>query len=196
VTADRVIPSGEEITFAYANVNLLDSRQSRLRTINDTHRFRCLCETCNKPNEPKVIAESDKRREELRTWAKTAPVMWKWFSDFSIKDDYMLHPHVRALFLMQKEGLYLPERKGHLLAIAETYAALGERAKYIQWAKKVQEYHKSKNEDRSARDLKPLIANPESHPQWKLRIKAKEGKSLHLLPRFRVRYAIFDHGFF
>jgi hypothetical protein len=182
VTADRVISAGEEITIKYANVNLLDSRQSRLKTLKDTHRFQCVCDTCNKPNEPKAIAESDKRREELRTWAKTAPAMWKWFSDFSIKDDYMLHPHVRALFLMKKEGLYLPERKGHLLAIADTYAALGEPTKYIQWAKKVQEYHISKNEVRSAQDLEPLIATPESHPQWKLRIKAKEGRRLTSSP--------------
>jgi hypothetical protein len=116
VTADRVIPVGEEITIGYAGVNLLHSRESRLKTLSDTRRFQCVCKTCDKPNEPKAIVESDRRREELTTWARIAPVMWKWFSDFSIKDDYMLHPHVRALFLMQKEGLYLPQRKGHLSA--------------------------------------------------------------------------------
>jgi hypothetical protein len=119
--------------------------------------------------------------------------MWKWFSDFSLKDDYMLLPHVRALFLMQKEGLSLPERKGHMIAIADTYAALGERTKYIQWAKKVLEYHKSTNDVHSVRNLEPFIADPESHPEWRLRIRAKEGKwsfpfsamiSLSVMPEF------------
>jgi hypothetical protein len=183
VTADRVISAGEEITIGYPNANLLHPRDSRLKTINEARGFQCICETCNKPNEPKAIAESDKRREELRTWARTAPVMWKWFSDFSIKDDYMLHPHVRALFLMQKEGLFcLPGRERHLIAIANIYTALGERTKSIRWTKKIQEYYKSKNDVSAAQSLEPFIENPESHPQWKLRIKAREGKCPFLPP--------------
>jgi hypothetical protein len=70
----------------------------------------------------------------------------------------------------------LPGRERHLIAIANIYTALGERTKSIQWTKKIQEYYKSKNDVSAAQSLEPFIENPESHPQWKLRIKAREGK--------------------
>jgi hypothetical protein len=181
VTAARHISAGEEITFAYTDV--LECRASRRKVLLETRHFECVCDACDNPR-PEEVAASDRRREELKNWARTAPVMWMWLSDFSLPDDYVLQPHLRALELMQEEGLHLPQRAEHLSAIVNAYSAMGDRVKFIEWMEKLEEYRRSTGNIREAEKIRRLIVTPELDSEWEIRAKAQAGMKFfsYMLP--------------
>src|SRR5271154_3491666 len=93
VMADRLIPAGEEITFAY--VDVLQTRDPRRKKLRETRGFDCVCKACNL-TDPKAISESDQRRTELKNWASTVTPIWRWLSDPSLPDNHLLKPNLNA----------------------------------------------------------------------------------------------------
>lgn len=195
--AMRPILSGEEITKTYTDITA--PRAIRMAKLQRSYGFSCDCPYCTLPT-PEAIARSDAARAELRDWRNTHPTYMKWSKDLCRADDTVIQSHLRALELIDQEGMH--GMQGIFLEeIALSYAILGQEVEFRIWAERVVELWKELDPEQSEEYTK-YLANPKSFKQWAWRKKqklrelscpARQGFNSHLstyLPRNAWRTAI------
>ncbi|KAF9003065.1 hypothetical protein BDQ17DRAFT_515781 [Cyathus striatus] len=174
VTAVRPIRKNEEITITYIAPD--QPREERIKCLETVHGFSCVCSYCLILNTDDLL-NSDIAREILHnTWTLgNLSSFNKWCRDPSMPDDFLISQHMRALTLIQQEGLqvldYGPgmhpdlDVGRHCDAIAMCYGALEDTDNFILWIKHVKEMHIVWQPDR-APVFKKWISNPSSFPVW------------------------------
>lgn len=168
--AARNIESGEELTVAYAGLDLrYNERMERLRPFG----FRCTCSACMDPG-------SDKRRK-----VALGKVNWKafrsWSRDNSLPDNHILVNSFTRIKLLEAEGL----EASHLyctnyLEAVLCYVALGDQENANKYTDILEKYmpsyyltvDDSGGELKFAQDLiKVLVEDVTKHEWWACRKK-------------------------
>ncbi|TFY83504.1 hypothetical protein EWM64_g520 [Hericium alpestre] len=126
LTAARTIPAGTEITRTYIeNAEPAADRQLALRP----YGFRCRCAACASPR------VSDLRRWQIvKDACEPLPAVRAWMRDPALTDDHLIRVSKRVLQLGQEEGMEASAGfyGAHLLQLTLSYAALGERERYLE----------------------------------------------------------------
>ncbi|KAF8152563.1 hypothetical protein B0H34DRAFT_784605 [Crassisporium funariophilum] len=187
LTAVRPIDAGEEITIPYVAPDMLsDLRRDTLSTL---YGFECVCSYCQLPEDK--IRQSDLARTTLSAmWGDAAaeaglPSFEKWCLDPELSDDVLINAHVRALHLIEREGLQILDTHGHTEAeaggvggahperdigrhldlIAMCYGALEDADNFRKWVERAGEARlRCRPEQRLA--FQKWLSNPISFPVW------------------------------
>ncbi|KAF8584458.1 SET domain-containing protein, partial [Ramaria rubella] len=97
----RSIPAGEEITASYLDLSW--NRAKRLYELNRKYHFTCTCRYCIGTGPSS--ADSDFRRRELQNWSLTNLTFEKWVADPQQDRNALIKSSLRALEMIEKEGL-------------------------------------------------------------------------------------------
>ncbi|KZV65448.1 SET domain-containing protein [Peniophora sp. CONT] len=127
--AGRHIAVGEEITIAYTP--LMRPRVARQLILRSSYGFNCTCSACTLPVAESV--RSDQARIELAKWWEHSVSFEYWLADDEQPRDALILAHVRALAVLDSEGLFAPRAK-HLEVVARCYGALGMRDAFVKQA--------------------------------------------------------------
>jgi hypothetical protein len=128
------------------------------------YHYDCLCTYCDLPD-VFAIAASDQRRKELEAWDRGNTAFEHWVRDCSAPDNALIRANLRALVMIEKEGLH-DLSYGHLDNICRSYGALGEKEKFILWAVKARLIWAAKGMKDVAAVYTQWIARPESFQRW------------------------------
>ncbi|THH11290.1 hypothetical protein EW146_g8095 [Bondarzewia mesenterica] len=131
LSALRPIPVDEEITIAYTS--LTAPLASRLFTLRAAYHFACACESCVRPRTDRALLQSDQNRIELDRWWARRTTFERWLKDRSMPYLALIIAHVRALEMLEQEGLH-DGRARHCDMVARCFGALGETNKFVEWA--------------------------------------------------------------
>ncbi|CAK5281855.1 unnamed protein product [Mycena citricolor] len=126
--AVRDIPQGEELTFAYTNIQMPAGHRNRaLRP----YQFTCRCSAC-------LNAKlSDKRRKKI---AGFAPDVRSWAADHTLTDDWLIVQCREQLERIDSEGFEADEAYYDALkTLMEFYLCLGDAENAAVWADKMEQ---------------------------------------------------------
>ncbi|KAF7374781.1 SET domain-containing protein [Mycena sanguinolenta] len=163
----RPIRAGDEIVQQY--VDVLSPRAER-RAHLARYDFECMCKHCDLPDED-AVTRSDAARAELRNWRHLQPRFLPWSTDMCRADDAIIVSNLRALALIEQEGLY-GLQVPFMEEIALSYAVLGDESRFREWAQQVVDLCAGQDPERSAR-FAGWIADPQSYKQWGWRAKQR-----------------------
>ncbi|KAJ7725632.1 hypothetical protein DFH07DRAFT_946188 [Mycena maculata] len=164
----RAVRAGEEIHNQY--IDVLAPRAVR-RSELVRYGFECMCPHCDLPDAA-AVARSDAAREELRNWRHLHPRFLPWSTDICRPDDTIIVSNLRALELIEQEGLY-GLQVPFIEEIAMSYAVLGDELQFRDWAQKVVDLCAGQDPER-ARKFAGWIADPRSYKQWGWRAKQRQ----------------------
>jgi hypothetical protein len=95
-----------------------------------------MCSHCDLPDE-EAVTRSDTARAELRDWRQLHPRFLPWSTDICRADDAIIVSNLRALALIEQEGLH-GMRVPFIEEIALSFAVLGDESRFREWAQKTQ----------------------------------------------------------
>jgi hypothetical protein len=167
LVALRPIQAGQEITVAY--ITPTHSRRERRTKLKAMYNFSCRCEFCARP--AAVTSKSDATRAELHTVWASLPSFEKWCLDATMGDHTLIDAHIRAVSLIESEGLQMLEYGKHLDAIAMGYGALRDVEQFCEWARRARDFRPS--DPNASRVLKQWIQDPCTFPVWGWRTSLK-----------------------
>lgn len=169
----RDVHAGEEIHNQYIDVLApRDERRAQLAR----YGFECMCVHCDLPD-ASAVARSDAARAELRDWRQLHPRFLPWSTDMCRADDTIIVSNLRALALIDQEGLYGMQIP-FMEEIALSYAVLGDEPQFREWAQKVVDLCAGQDPERAAK-FSGWMADPHTYKQWGWR--AKQRLSLYAL---------------
>ncbi|KAF7296014.1 SET domain-containing protein [Mycena kentingensis (nom. inval.)] len=163
----RAVRAGEEIHNQY--IDVLAPRAER-RAQLARYDFTCMCPHCDLPSE-EAAARSDAARKELRDWRHLHPRFEPWSEDLCRADDTIIVSSLRALDLIEQEGLYgmsVP----FLEDIALSYALLGDEVQFRVWAEKVVLLCAGQDPKRADK-FGRLLEDPRRYKRWGWRAKQR-----------------------
>ncbi|KAJ7108447.1 hypothetical protein C8R43DRAFT_1139986 [Mycena crocata] len=163
----RDIYAGDEIYNQY--IDVLAPRAER-RAQLARYGFECMCTHCNLPNEA-AVTRSDAARAELRNWRHLHPRFLPWSEDMCRADDTIIVSNLRALDLIEQEGLY-GMQVPFIEEIALSYATLGDEPQFRLWAQKVVDLCAGQDPDRAAK-FAEWLKNPSRYKRWRWRAKQR-----------------------
>ncbi|KAJ6513102.1 hypothetical protein C8R45DRAFT_813680 [Mycena sanguinolenta] len=163
----RPIRAGDEIFNQY--VDVLSPRAER-RAHLARYNFECMCKYCDLPDED-AVARSDAARAELRNWRHLHPRFSPWSTDMCRADDAIIVSNLRALALIEQEGLH-GLQVPFMEEIALSYAVLGDEPRFREWAQQVVDLCAGQDPEQSTR-FAGWIADPRSYKQWGWRAKQR-----------------------
>lgn len=163
----RPLRAGEEIHNQY--VDVLAPRAVRHAQLA-RYGFVCMCVHCDLPDAA-AVARSDAAREELRDWHLRHPHFLPWATDLGRADDTILAANLRALALIEQEGLH-GLQVPFLEEIALSYALLGDAPLFRRWAQKLVDLCEAQDPDR-AMEFAAWMANPRTFRLWGWRRKQR-----------------------
>ncbi|KAF8206278.1 hypothetical protein K438DRAFT_1963352 [Mycena galopus ATCC 62051] len=164
----RPVRAGEEIHNEYIDV-LAPHAQRRAQLAR--YGFECLCVHCDLPDAD-AVARSDAARIELRNWRHLHPRFLPWSTDMCRTDDAIIVSNLRALDLIEQEGLY-GLQVPFMEEIALSYAVLGDEPRFREWAQKVVDLCVGQDPERATK-FAGWIADPQSYKQWGWRAKQRQ----------------------
>ncbi|KAJ6479580.1 hypothetical protein C8R45DRAFT_832800 [Mycena sanguinolenta] len=167
LVALRPIEAGQEITVAYITPTC--SRTERRTKLKMIYNFSCRCEFCARPSS--LTSKSDAARSELRAFWASLPSFEEWCLDPNIGDYALIDAHVRAVSLIESEGLEMLEYGKHLDAIAMGYGALRDVEQFREWAWRARDFRPMDPD--ASRVLQTWILDPTTFPVWGWRGLAK-----------------------
>ncbi|KAJ7186406.1 hypothetical protein C8R46DRAFT_274791 [Mycena filopes] len=165
LVALRPIHAGQEITVAYITPTY--SRAERRAQLKSMYNFSCRCEFCARPEA--VTSYSDAVRSELRAfWTPDnqhhLPSFEQWCVDASMGDYALIEAHMRAVALIEAEGLEVLEYGKHLDAIAMGYGALRDVEQFRAWTWRARDCRPM--DPAGSRVMQKWITDPETFPVW------------------------------
>ncbi|KAJ7238271.1 hypothetical protein B0H12DRAFT_1025867 [Mycena haematopus] len=160
LVALRPIQAGQEITVSYIAPTC--SRAERRTKLKMMYNFSCRCEFCARP--ASLIYQSDAARSELHTMWASLPSFEEWCLDPNMGDYALIDAHMRAVSLIESEGLEMLECGKHLDAIAMGYGALGDVERFREWAWRARDFRPMDLD--ASRVLHTWILDPETFPVW------------------------------
>ncbi|KAJ7140972.1 hypothetical protein C8R44DRAFT_762184 [Mycena epipterygia] len=159
----RPYRAGEEIFNQYIDVLAPRAvRQAQLAR----YGFTCACTYCAAPS-----AASDAARAELRDWRALHPRFMPWATDMCRADDTVIAASLRALALIEQEGVYGLQVL-FFEDIALSYAVLGDEARFRDWAQKIVDICAAQDPERAAR-FAGWMAEPRTYKLWGWRAKQR-----------------------
>ncbi|KAJ7647805.1 hypothetical protein FB45DRAFT_733633 [Roridomyces roridus] len=164
----RPVRAGEEIHNQY--IDVLAPRHVR-RAQLARYDFDCMCPHCDLPDDD-AVARSDAARAELRDWHQLHPRFLPWSMDMCRSDDAVIVSSLRALDLIEQEGLY-GMQVPFMEDIALSYAVLGDEQRFGEWAQKVVDLCAGQDPER-AQKFASWIANPQKYSRWGWRAKQRQ----------------------
>lgn len=163
----RPVRAGEEIHNQYIDVLApRDERRAQLACYD----FECMCTHCDLPDAA-AVARSDAARTELRNWRHLHPRFLPWSTDMCRADDAVIVSNLRALALIEQEGLY-GLQVPFIEEIALCHAVLGDEPRFRKWAQKVVDLCVGQDPERAAK-FAAWIADPQSYKKWGWRAKQR-----------------------
>ncbi|KAF9466655.1 hypothetical protein BDZ94DRAFT_1250418 [Collybia nuda] len=162
LTAVRPIVSGEEITIHYTSVTR--SRYERRDTLQSLYGFSCRCDYCSLPS-TEAFSRSDEARAELENFWATLPTFEQWCLDASMPDTALIDRHVRALQLIEQEGMHILNSEKHADAIAMCYGALEDVEMFRAWTGRARGV-KLRTSTSELIVLAKWLSNPLVFPAW------------------------------
>ncbi|KAF7334623.1 SET domain-containing protein [Mycena venus] len=160
LVALRPIHAGQEITVAYITPTC--SRTERRAKLKAIYNFSCRCEFCARP--ASLTFKSDAARAELVS-ESGLPSFENWCLDANIPDHALIDAHMRAVSLIEAEGLQTLDSYGkHLDAIAMGYGALRDVEGFREWAWRAMDFRPM--DSGASRVLENWILDPETFPVW------------------------------
>ncbi|CAK5266075.1 unnamed protein product [Mycena citricolor] len=163
----RDVRAGEEIFNQY--IDVLAPREVR-RAQLARYGFECTCRHCNLPDEA-AVSRSDAARAELRDWRSLHPRYLPWSTDMCREDDVVIVSNLRALELIEQEGLH-GMQVPFIEEIAMSYALLDDESNFRIWARKVVVLCAGQDPER-AQKFSRWLENPKSFKQWGWRAKQR-----------------------
>ncbi|KAF8584462.1 hypothetical protein K439DRAFT_1346172, partial [Ramaria rubella] len=127
----RSISAGEEITASYLDLSW--NRAKRLYELNRKYHFTCTCPYCSGTSS----ADSDFRRRELQNWSSTNLTFEKWVADPKQDRKTLIKSSLRALEMIEKEGLQGTFAHRHYWDLAMCYGALADAKNMKKWGWKL-----------------------------------------------------------
>ncbi|KAJ7083543.1 hypothetical protein C8R44DRAFT_651994 [Mycena epipterygia] len=167
LVALRPIQAGQEITVAYVTPTL--SRSERRTRLKAMYNFSCRCEFCARPEA--VISKSDAARAELHTLEASLPSFEKWCLDATMADHALINARIRAVALMESEGLEMLDYGRHLDAIAMGYGALRDVEQFREWSWRAKDFRLLDPD--ASWVLEKWIQDPDTFPVWGWRTSLK-----------------------
>ncbi|KAJ7287013.1 hypothetical protein C8J57DRAFT_1282543 [Mycena rebaudengoi] len=164
----RDVRAGEELYNQY--IDVLAPRATR-RAQLAPYDFTCACIHCNLDDEA-AVARSDAVRAELRNWRNLHPRFEPWSMDICRADDAIIVSNLRALELIEQEGLY-GLQVPFIEEIALSYAMLGDEDQFRMWAQKLVTLCAGQDPARATK-FAGWIANPASYKKWGWRTKQRQ----------------------
>ncbi|KAK7033236.1 SET domain-containing protein [Favolaschia claudopus] len=163
----RPVRTGEEIHNQY--IDVLATRAER-RAQLARYDFECTCPHCDLADED-AVARSDAARAELRDWRQLHPRFLPWSMDMCRPDDTIIDSSLRALDLIEQEGLY-GMQVPFIEDVALSYAVLGDESQFREWAQKIVDLCSGQDPTRAAKFAR-WIENPQSYKEWGWRAKQR-----------------------
>ncbi|KAJ7463303.1 hypothetical protein FB451DRAFT_1043390 [Mycena latifolia] len=157
----RPIPAGHEITVSY--VPPTAPRAVRRAQLKAAYSFACRCPACAISRGS--VSQSDAARAELDAFWDAVPPFETWCRDARIPDHALIDAHMRAVYLIETEGLQTLGEGKHLDAIAMGYGALRDVAQFRAWTKRARDA-RPPGDEAAARVLESWIHDPETFPVW------------------------------
>ncbi|KAF8584456.1 SET domain-containing protein [Ramaria rubella] len=127
----RSISAGEEITASYLDLSW--NRAKRLYELNRKYHFTCTCPYCSGTSS----ADSDFRRRELQNWSSTNLTFEKLVADPKQDRKTLIKSSLRALVMIEKEGLQGTFAHRHYWDLAMCYGALADAKNMKKWGWKL-----------------------------------------------------------
>ncbi|KAJ7503125.1 hypothetical protein B0H11DRAFT_619472 [Mycena galericulata] len=165
--SQRPIRAGEEIHNQY--IDVLAPRAARRAQLAH-YGFECMCVHCDLPDEA-AVARSDAARAELRNWLHLHPRFLPWSTDMCRADDTIIVSNLRALELIEQEGIY-GMQVPFMEEIALSYAVLGDEPQFREWAQKVVDLCVGQD-PKTAAKFAGWIAKPHTYKRWGWRAKQR-----------------------
>ncbi|KAF7297931.1 SET domain-containing protein [Mycena chlorophos] len=163
----RDVRAGEEIHNQY--IDVLAPRDER-RAELARYKFTCMCPHCDLPD-AEAVARSDAARAELRHWRNLYTRFEPWAEDMCRADDTVINSSLRALGLVEQEGLW-GMQVPFMEDIALSYAVLGDEVQFRVWAEKVVVLCRGQDPKRAAR-FSRWLEDPKSYKRWGWRAKQR-----------------------
>ncbi|KAJ6520729.1 hypothetical protein B0H19DRAFT_1270157 [Mycena capillaripes] len=164
----RPVRAGEEIHNQY--IDVLAPRAER-RAELARYGFECMCVHCDVPDAA-AVGRSDAARAELRDWRSIHPRFLPWSTDLCRADDAIIVSNLRALALIEQEGLH-GLQVPFIEEIALSYAVMGDEPRFREWAQKVVDLCVGQDPDRAAK-FAGWMAEPRTYKRWGWRGKQRQ----------------------
>ncbi|KAF8591720.1 SET domain-containing protein [Ramaria rubella] len=166
--ATRNIPSGTEITAAYLSPGW--SGAKRLYELNRRYKFTCTCPYCTGPSS----ANSDLARKELEDWYLKNYNYDKWIADPKRDRNALIKSSLKALVMVEKEGVQGRVAYWHYSDLTLCYGALADAKNMKKWGWKsillINESSAGKGEI-LVEVWVDLLLNPRKFPHWGWAVK-------------------------
>jgi len=163
----RDVRAGEEIHNQY--IDVLAPRAVR-RAQLARYDFECMCVHCDLPDAA-AVARSDAARDELRNWRHLHPRFLPWSTDMCRADDAIIVSNLRALELIEQEGLH-GLQVPFMEEIALSYAVLGDEPRFREWAQKIVDFCALQDPEWAGK-FAGWLEDPRTYKRWGWRAKQR-----------------------
>ncbi|TFY75407.1 hypothetical protein EWM64_g8607 [Hericium alpestre] len=166
----RDVDAGTPITVSYLHNNNIKNMSTAERQRDLVpYAFKCTCVLCALPT------ISDLHCKEIAdTPVKPVKLVRRWMDNAHLPDNYLMQLSLRVLRLVTEEGLEFADAYiQHLVQLAATYVALGDRKNYLWARKRIMQSMEANLNNTSAADRSKFPEDLEMHGLWRRCMKAK-----------------------